>query len=186
MATQNEYESSDNDSEFSEPPAFPPSNSQPFGDDSDMDFSEDDSAASPAPAAAEPLSEVDKRVFRATAFLKKAQQDAAAAEHYVFGAKAAAMELAKMHAKKVAAVKGAANRLAAAKVAKSKTAGAGRASGGSGSGEMTTTTRMPPIDAARPECASPKAAALAKVKAVLAEATAGVHKAKVQKKSKKI
>jgi hypothetical protein len=66
----------------------------------------------------------------------------------------------------------------------SKTAGAGRASGASGSGEITTKTRMPPTEATRPECASPKAAALAKVKHILGEATAGVHKSKSEKKSK--
>ena len=188
MATQADSFEFENDSEFSEPPS-PPPNAQTYDDsdsESDMEFSSDESddAADTSPAA--PQSEAYKRIFRATAFLKKAEQDAAAAEHYVFGAKAAAMELAKMHAKKVAAVKGAATRLAAAKKAKMSASAGGGASSKTGSGETTNSTRH----LVRPECASPKAAALAKVKSILAEAktsdaasapTAGV----VDKKSKK-
>ena len=190
MATQADSFEFENDSEFSEPPS-PPPNAQTYDDDSDsesdMEFSSDESddAADSPPTV--PQSEADKRIFRATAFLKKAEQDAAAAEHYVFGAKAAAMELAKMHAKKVAAVKGAATRLAAAKKAKMSASAGGGASSKTGSGETTNSTRH----LVRPECASPKAAALAKVKSILADAktseaasapTAGVVDKKLKKK----
>lgn len=173
MATQSDFNFSDNDSEFSDPPS-PPPNAQTYEDsDSDVVFSSDDDADA---AHAAPQSEADKRIFRAAAFLKKAEQDASAAEHHVFGAKAAAMELAKMHAKKVAAVKGAITRLAAAKKAKMST-GSGAGATTSGNGETTNSTRH----LTRPECASPKASALAKVKSILASAktsTVVTHKKK--------
>jgi hypothetical protein len=116
MATQVNYESLDDGSEFSGPPGSLPPSTQPYGatSDSDMDLSISDDYCAPAAASA-PQSEAEKRVFRAAAFLKKAEQEAAASEHCVFGAKAAALELTKMHAKKVSAVTNAAKRLKAAK-----------------------------------------------------------------------
>jgi hypothetical protein len=79
-----------------------------------MDLSISDDYCAP-PSAAAPQSEAEKRVFRAAAFLKKAEQEAAASEHCVFGAKAAALELTKIHAKKVSAVMNATKRLKTAK-----------------------------------------------------------------------
>jgi hypothetical protein len=116
MASQKHYESLDDGSEFSGPLGSLPPSTQPYGapSDSDMDLSISDDYCAP-PSAAAPQSEAEKRVFRAAAFLKKAQQEAEASEHCVFGARAAALELSKMHAKKVAAMNNAEKRLKAAK-----------------------------------------------------------------------
>ena len=143
MASQKHYESLDDGSEFSGPPCSQLPFTQPYevASDSDMDLSSDGSSDAAAPAP--PQTDADKRIFRAAAFLKKAEQEAAASEHCVFGARAAALELTKMHAKKVAAVANAAKRLKAAKAA----------------------PRAAPRDAAE------TAAALEQVKAVLSAAT---------------
>lgn len=116
MASQKHYESLDDGSEFSGPLGSLPPSTQPYGapSDSDMDLSISDDYCAP-PSAAAPQSEAEKRVFRAASFLKKAQQEAEASEHCVFGARAAALELSKMHAKKVAAMNNAEKRLKAAK-----------------------------------------------------------------------
>ena len=126
MASQKHYESLDDGSEFSVPCSLPPCTQPQFdgsSSDSDMELSEDNNCAA---AAAAPQSETEKRVFRAAAFLKRAQQEAAASEHCVFGAKAAALELVRMHEKKVAAVVNATKRLKTAKSMR----GGGVAAGG--------------------------------------------------------
>lgn len=74
--------------------------SQPYGD-------EDEEGACAKP----PTDDTDARVFRASAFLKKAQQEAAATQAHVYGAEQAAIELSKLLSKRQAAVSAAAKRL---------------------------------------------------------------------------
>lgn len=164
MASQLNY-TSDN-SEFSD---LPPAESQlapTHRDESDSDdlsftSNEDERAARVAPA---PVTEDEKKVARAAAALKKAQQDAAQSEHCVFGAKAAHLELARVHAKKIRTAELAVQRLRAAK----RSASTGGAAA-----------------PARAECQSPKAAAAPRAAKALASkpSTARVPKSHKAKKT---
>ena len=115
MTSQLNY-TSDN-SEFSDLPPAEAQLASGHRDESDSDdlsftSNEDERAARVAPA---PVTEDEKKVARAAAALKKAQQDAAQSEHCVFGAKAAHLELARVHAKKIRTAELAVQRLRAAK-----------------------------------------------------------------------
>lgn len=164
MASQLNYTS--DHSEFSDMPSAEAKPSAAHRDsDSDSDdlsftSNEDERAARVAPA---PVTDDDKRIARAAAALKKAQQDAAQSEHCVYGAKAAHLELARVHAKKIRTAELAVQRLRAAK--RSVSTGGGAA-------------------LARAECQSPKAVAAPRAAAVepskpaATRATAKSHKAK--------
>ena len=168
MASQLNY-TSDN-SEFSDlPPAqdqlAPPHRDESDSDDLSFTSNEDERAARVAPA---PVTEDEKKVARAAAALKKAQQDAAQSEHCVFGAKAAHLELARVHAKKIRTAELAVQRLRAAK----RSAATGGAAAPARADCQSPKAVAAPKLAAAPRCSSTLAAKPATARAVKS------HKAK--------